>query len=238
MTAKPDLDTAQRARRYLLRDRLLHIDMLECIDRELCTIDYAGDDGVLIAAQGYTAMLSCDSTERALELLEGKNYPLLVLHQVEQAEAICAAYPEYHPSKNCWQGAYLKTEPLPENPADIRVLDESNLPFLMEHYDLGGEETLLYSLRRGEILGCYAEGKLVGFVGLHPEGSIGLLFVLPEYRRRGLAEALERRIFNRELAAGHIPYGQIFIGNTASRALQEKMGVSFSDGYICWLWKE
>ena len=43
--------------------------------------------------------------------------------------------------------------------------------------------------------GLYAgrgeNGGLAGFIGIHTEGSIGLLFVLPEQRRKGYAEELE-----------------------------------------------
>jgi len=229
---------AARAGRLLEDDRLRHIDMLEALERGICRVEYAEDDGVLLTVRDYTGMLSCDSGERALELLEGRDYPLLVLHQVEQTDAILARWPEYHASGLCRQGAYLKTEPIPEGSEDIRTLDEGFLPFILEHYDLDDEETIRDSLRGGEILGCFVEGRPVGFVGLHPEGSVGMLFVLPEYRRRGLAEAMERRIFNRELARGHVPYGQVFADNAASRILHEKMGVVFSDKPIRWLWKE
>ena len=66
---------------------------------------------------------------------------------------------------------------------------------------------------------------------------MGLLEVLPEYRRRGLGEALERNAINRALEAGWTPYGQVFCSNEVSRRLQEKLGMEFSDKYISWLWK-
>ena len=42
---------------------------------------------------------------------------------------------------------------------------------------------------------------------------------------------------NRELAEGNVAYGQIFVGNTPSRQLQEKLGMDFSDKFICWCGK-
>ena len=90
---------------------------------------------------------------------------------------------------------------------------------------------------KGVMLGAFVEGKLAGFMGQHPEGSQGLLFVFPEYRRLGLAEALERRYVNLDLSRGNVPFGQIFVGNTPSRRLQEKLGMEFSDKYICWCGK-
>ena len=90
---------------------------------------------------------------------------------------------------------------------------------------------------KGIMLGAFVDGKLAGFMGQHPEGSLGMLFVFPQFRRQGIAEALERNYVNLELAQGHVPYGQIFVGNTASRMLQEKLGMEFSEGNICWCGK-
>ena len=75
-------------------------------------------------------------------------------------------------------------------------------------------------------------------IGWHDEGSQGMLHVFPEYRRRGFAEALERQLINFDLSRGYTPFGQLFIWNDASRRLQEKLGMDFADGHICWLWKE
>ncbi|MFQ7452543.1 MAG: GNAT family N-acetyltransferase [Flavonifractor plautii] len=38
------------------------------------------------------------------------------------------------------------------------------------------------------MLGAFVDGTLAGFAGFHGEGSIGLLEVLPAYRRRGLGK--------------------------------------------------
>ena len=92
-------------------------------------------------------------------------------------------------------------------------------------------------LDAGVIYGAFAGGELAGFIGKHEEGSVGLLFVFPEFRRMGIAEALERNYVNRELAEGNVAYGQIFVGNTPSRQLQEKLGMDFSDKFICWCGK-
>ena len=68
---------------------------------------------------------------------------------------------------------------------------------------------------------------LAGIIGIHEEGSIGMLYVKPEYRHRKLATALETYAFNRALENGWIPYGQIIAGNEASMRLQESMGIAF-----------
>ena len=55
------------------------------------------------------------------------------------------------------------------------------------------------------------------------------------YEQQPDLAALESAAINRELNEGHMPYGQIVIGNNASRAVQEKLGMSFADKNVWWL---
>lgn len=74
----------------------------------------------------------------------------------------------------------------------------------------------------------------MAFIGRHAEGSIGLLEVLPQYRRRGLATLLQSYMIGLELSRGRVPYGQVFDGNDASLALQQSLGMSRSMGPLYW----
>ena len=78
---------------------------------------------------------------------------------------------------------------------------------------------------------------LAGIIGIHEEGSIGMLYVKPQYRHQKLATALETYAFNRALENGWIPYGQIIVGNEASMKLQESMGLHFSKSSVYWMTK-
>ena len=180
-------------------------------------------------------MLSCEDRELGFDLLRIHQPPWVVLHQMDMREGL--AEMGYRLGDACWQGAYTKTEPLEETGADMRLLDRSYAHLVSENYELADEEELTELMDKGVMLGAFVEGKLAGFMGQHPEGSQGLLFVFPEYRRLGLAEALERRYVNLDLSRGNVPFGQIFVGNTPSRRLQEKLGMEFSDKFICWCGK-
>lgn len=228
----------EKALEYLKKDFLLNIDIIECIRRGLCDILYAESDGVLIKAKNSWAyMLSCDSTETALRITAGREIVLLVLHQMDQKEAVCKAL-GLNAGDECWQSVYTKKEPIPEDDADIRCLDRSHAQKVFEVYGHQELERIESMIDRRMLYGAFIDGGLAGFIGWHEEGSEGLLEVLPEYRRRGLALALEKRIVNMDLKLGHVPFGQLFLWNEASRKLQEKMGMEFADGHICWLWKE
>ena len=87
----------------------------------------------------------------------------------------------------CYQAAWLAEEPpeLPPFDGKLRPLDLEWAPFIFAHYgksDIGGLPHIEEAVRQG-MLGAFVDGELAGFVGFHPEGSIGLLEVLPPYRR-------------------------------------------------------
>ena len=83
-----------------------------------------------------------------------------------------------------------------------------------------------------------ADRVLAGFIGAHPEGSMGMLHIFPEYRRHHLGYALEAEQIRRFLEQGIIPFCHIVTSNTASLALQKKLGLTFSDEPVYWLMKD
>lgn len=227
----------EKALEYLCRDTLLNIDMIECLRRGLCKTVRAGEDGVLLTVdEGSCAMLSCGGTEQGLALVQEAEFEFLVIHQMQMKEALCRKY-SLKPGDECWQAAYLKTEPLKEQAYDIRRLDCRYTGIITRTYHSHDGEYIGWLTERGLMYGIFDRGELAGFIGRHAEGSIGLLEVFPDYRRRGFGEALERRYVNMELREGHVPYGQVFVGNEKSRKLQEKLGMAFAAGRVCWLWK-
>ena len=64
--------------------------------------------------------------------------------------------------------------------------------------------------------GAYVEGKLAGFMSRHIEGSMGLLEVLPEYRRLGIGSSLEAYMTNLILDRGEMPFCQLITDNGKS----------------------
>ena len=119
---------------------------------------------------------------------------------------------------------------------DIRLLTMDSFSYVTEHYCEWADEEYV----RGRILakvmyGAYVEDRLVGFVGIHEEGSTGLLYVEDTYRGMGIGKSLEAFIINRQKEWGYIPYGQVVVGNEASVQLQESMGLYLSKDTVLWL---
>lgn len=139
----------------------------------------------------------------------------------------------------CRQALYLKDEPpvVPLRPGvGLRPLTEADLPFVLENYHNPGayESHIRGRIAEGMVAG-EVDGQLAGFAGVHQEGALGMLEVLPRFRRRGLAEALEAAVIARVMEAGGFPYCHVRQGNTASELLQEKLGLTFDSRTLYWL---
>lgn len=233
------METGLTAREYLSRDPVLHIDMLENLRRGAQRLLYEGNDGVLLHdTESDCYILSAPSPEAGRRLLALAGSPLFVCaHQRFTVDELALKY-DFPFYLDCFQAAYLSAEPLPVPPVcEFRQLLPEDAQWVNDNYrqdpqELGYVRSLL---EKGVITGAFVDGERAGFIGRHSEGSMGLLEVLPEYRRRGVGEALLRDAVNRELALGHIPFGQVVWDNEPSLALHRKLGFTMSEGHVWWL---
>lgn len=133
---------------------------------------------------------------------------------------------------------YEGTERIPvAGTLSIEPLGIADLATVCAHYKNLPEDFIARHLSDGWVYGGHSEaGELVGFVGEHDEGAIGMLEVFPEHRRRGYAWELEGFLVNRMLEAGRRPFTQVVVGNEASFALQRKLGFSVLPRVQCWNW--
>ena len=79
-----------------------------------------------------------------------------------------------------------------------------------------------------------ADGKPQVWVFTHGDGSIGALYTMPEYRRKGLAKAVLRRHVARETARGIPRFCYIEEDNGASAALFGSFGWARLPGAFGW----
>ena len=227
---------------YLSRDFNKNIDMLEILPLPTARVLAADDFGVLMEHNGLF-LLSCDEgmeeayLPRLVEGLTDETERMIVLHSPALKDALVQMY-RFEAFLDVRHGAYRKAEPvsytLPEN-AEIHRLDGSHLGFVLRNYHMMDDESYLRERIAEGMFGAFVGGELVGFIGTHDERSIGLLEVLPEYRRLGLAFALEAYLINRLLEQGRTPFCQVGIANEPSLALQRKLGMELSDATVHWL---
>lgn len=126
-----------------------------------------------------------------------------------------------------------------EDDGMIMELDESYIPFIRTYYKTSSDEDLLLAARSHHLFGCLSgSGDLMAFAGFHEEGAMGMLTVLPEYRRMGVGMMLERHLINTAIKEGRKAYCNVFISNKASIALQEKLGLKRARLFSWWIWTE
>lgn len=184
-------------------------------------------------------LLACEDAEAGLELLDrsvGMSCALLIVTNYALGMAAFERY-GFLGKLACYQVAYFGEKPLPDPGLLIRTAEESDLPLLIENYHLITPEELRMVVERRSILLGYRDGQPVGFIGEHLEGSMGILFVFPEYRRRGFGTALQKALIARTMEQGRIPFGQVAEDNHASLCLQEKLGMTRSDERIVFMWR-
>jgi len=231
----------EKAYDYLKVDRIHHIDMLETLDRKIGDVIYADDDGVLIYNRpGETYMISTESLELLQKMCDlVKETSVVITHQPQFVPYLKERF-SLTETLECFQSVYLDentiNEQAPEG-IELRELTLSEFDFVLKNYDHISDTDYLTDRINSGMIGAFSEGEPVGFIGTHSEGAMGMLQLLPDYRRRGIAFSLEAALINRMVKLGQIPYGQIVTTNSASISLQKKLGMSLSDNKIVWVFK-
>jgi len=232
-----------KALELLGRDRLLYADMLnllshpaECPDVQLLCAD---ERGVMLSMDGgTTCMTALFDRDTARELLSMLDRPRLITSHQEWSEPIIEEmFGPISDNTRCLQLVYTRGERLPvaDCGVEIRSMTPEYIPAAAACYHMGDADYLTGRMEKGELFGAFIGDELAGFVGFHSETSIGMLEVLPQYRRRGIGRALESAMINRQLERGFVPFGQVVLGNEASMALQRSLGFETAEGIVSWL---
>ena len=233
------MNREQAAMEYLQREPLWHMDMLECLKRGKGEVVYFEGQTVLIRRneEPGSYLLTAESPQAGAAAFAGLPAPRLLVARgpgvaEHMGERFGLALSEY-----CVNVAYLKRERLSwDCPGlTIRPFRVEEVPVLLAHYDMEDEAEILDHIRRGELFAAEYNGRLAGFMGLHSDGSMGLLETFPEYRKLGIGRAIEKFVINFCLDRGWTPYGQVRRSNEASFSLQEHLGMSVDrTKALCW----
>lgn len=249
----------------LMKQKLLHIDMIEMIHRGLAELVEQKGGQILLrnietGIYYYTNLLQEDDSffqaESVMKHLEFANFledtSLLVVHSAEDAKQAekklgmtCIA--------GCYHFTYTKKEKagvaglyrsdgkaLEAGPAkglQIRPLGIEHAELVMEaHPDT--EETYLFErIEHGFMKGAFIEERLVGMIGFTDCGDIGHLYVYPNYRRKHIGKALLTYLVNETIERGQTPYCMVDGANKAAISLFRNMGMYQAKSEIYWLYK-
>lgn len=217
------------ALRYLNREPLRQAPLLEPLRQGLCEVVYAAEDGVVLRrADAVLLSASTDGAAARLPLPAAGTYQTTDETVRRRLEAEVPARDRFDCRVVVYTGG-----PLPEPEADIRVLGPEAADFVHAHYHtVPDRDYILGRLTAGVMLGVFVDGAPAGFIGVHDDTSMGMLEVLPAYRRRGLGRALETALINRQLRRGILPWGEVFLDNVPSLRLQS--GLMTDAGIIHW----
>ena len=228
---------------YLEKDFAYHADMLDALLIKESEVLYSEDDGVMIRIGEWGPYAISAKTEEAMEKMAkliAENRYMAVVRPFKFLPKLFEIKGRPVEMMPCYQAAYKKKEPVHETEVpgfEIRPLEQEHAPFVCENYD--DDEGYIKSRIEYGMLGAFDEsGNCAGFIGFHGEGSMGLLTVLPEYRRKGIGIALEAKNLNRRLSEGRIPFGHVVVGNEKSKGLQKKIGMEFSEKIVTWIFSD
>lgn len=229
-----------QALKYLNEEMMANIAMIEAIHRDNAEILSAERGAVLLREKNSSAYMlyakEFEPGEVLLRLLlEREDLRELsvtradLCRRAEELLGLRLDFEYYHV-------AYLENKaPEPAGRLEIRTPPEELADVIADHYEYLDREQVIAHIRREHLFGGFHNGELVGFIGEHPEGSIGILEVLPEYRRHGYAYDLESFMIDRHFNQGKIPFAQIFTDNEKSLSLQRKLGMTQAEQSCFWL---
>ncbi len=237
---RPDLYEKYREKQHLIKrlskDKRNNIHMMESLSRGRGEVLYSeGENLIIFDREAATCMMTAENEETARKLSEklppetkwvisNQNFVKEVLESLG-----------YGLWGSCSQYLYTAKESLPVRYKEIRSLTTEDIPYVSSRYEHDTEEYIRERILAGDMYGAFDYGRQIGFVGLHTEGSMGLLYVEEGYRRQGIAESLEAYCVNRCLEKSRTPYGHVMEGNTASEHLQEKLGFYKASRSVYWL---
>ena len=277
---RPDLyaefKRLDNCREFLMKNKLLHIDMIELINRGYAEIIFEADGEYLLrdmvskvcfhtrpdegesklvdmAVEGTTGLVDKHSSQHIPATITEQITNGIVLHQ----QRYVGLFEEngFKETVECRQAVYTNKEklsvsglyrpdgkPMP-NGLVIRKLDALDIQEAAPMYPgFDDPDYIVDRIDAGAVYGAFlcdnTINTLAGIIGIHEEGSIGMLYVKPHYRHHRLSKDLETYAFNRALENGWIPYGQIIVGNEPSMRLQERMGMHFSKSSVYWMTKK
>jgi tRNA (guanine37-N1)-methyltransferase len=226
------------ATEYLIKDRLTNCGLLQMLRRESADVLEAGEDGVLLFDRISGAyMASADDSEKAITWMQGLKDVSLISTTDAAVAAAARQLWKFKKFFDCEQAVYCSDSPLRyEKRLAIDEISDAEMSAVYENYDtISRTDIDMIRAAHGLYAGRDGNGRLAGFIGIHTEGSIGLLFVLPGQRRKGYAEELESFMINKMLSHDLYAFGQVETGNAASAKLQEKLGLKTAQKHVYWL---
>lgn len=236
-TVRPDLYSKYELREkyieLLKKDKRNNIHMIEALSRGIGEIINENPLVIYLPSCGISCLYEADVDTDALKSILPDNSHIIIVPEKLGEQLVT----DLGLGDPCIINNAVYTEKVHKKikNKDIRLLDMSYAEYVAERYSHDSLDYIKSRIERELLYGAFVDGKIVGFIGKHCEGSIGMLYVDDAYRRMGIAMDLENFMINKGLEEGQTPFGQVIIGNDASYSLQLKNGLYMGDKKWYWL---
>ena len=220
--------------KFLKQDYLNNLDLIYALEHG-AKIKYYNQAGIMLKFEDIY-MLAFKDEKIAEQLLKQiDKCSMLAIHNDKYFNIINQKW-RLNKEIVAYQYGYLKKYVrIINNPIfEIKEIGREYFEFIKENYSTPIEEAyLLERIDANVFVGAFIEKQIVGFAGRHIEGTIGFVEVIKEYRRLGIAQALEQYLMQKLIAENEI-YLQVEVDNYPSMRLHEKLGYERSDDIITW----
>ena len=219
---------------------LNNVDINELIAREGGRVLYSSPNGVIVrqADDDATVMSNIEQPEELCAAICATGLSdarIFSLKNVVAANAVCKAFGLNHKTC-CSQWVYEKRECLEGDFSNIKQLGTEYIDTVNSIYGIvDNREYITQRIEERKMWGLFENGNLAGFIGIHSEGSIGMLEIMPDYRRKGYGYLLEAYVLIIHINNGWTPYCHVIDGNTASISLQQKLGYTKAELPAVWV---
>lgn len=232
------------------KDVLKAIKMLECnVEKYCCLIEtlkyeevnliFKGEGFLIVPKVASIPMLYAEN-EKDAEAVVNELTGQRVLFTPCKAVADALASVGYTCKGDKQITYYDLGEVLLPDGVEIKELEgtNENIDFITDNYSLHYSKKDVEKLFKTRfMLGLYDNGKLAGFIGMHEERSIGLLEVLPDYRKKGYGTMLIKACVKEFNKKGYYPFCHIIPENYKSIALHEKLNCKTYEEVVFWCFK-
>ena len=156
----------------------------------------------------------------------------------EEGDAVLEKFKNIKKKKACYQILYREPFGV-QIPEDTIVKElpptDENIDFVTSTYTLGfAREDIKRLMQDFTFYATYTNGELSGYIGRHDEGSIGLLEIMPKFRRKGLGAFLVDYSVKTLNERGDIAYCNIETSNEKSLNMHLKMNFKPSNKFVYW----
>lgn len=221
--------------KFLKQDYLNNLDLIYALEHG-AKIKYYNQAGIMLKFEDIYMLAFKDEKIAEQSLKQIDKCSMLAIHNDKYFNIINQKW-RLNKEIVAYQYGYLKKYVrIINNPiVEIKEIGREYFEFIKENYSTPIEEAyLLERIDANVFVGAFIEKQIVGFAGRHIEGTIGFVEVIKEYRRLGIAQALEQYLMQKLIAENEIIYLQVEVDNYPSMRLHEKLCYERSDDIITW----